>query len=81
MKNKTPPTYAVCVNNAGHPASLELRKIYVVIPDAEALKHHLVRVIDESGEDYLYPQKWFVSLDLSPAARRAIVGTERRSAA
>ena len=81
MKAKLTQSYAVCVNNEGHPASLELRKIYVVVPDAEALKHRLVRVVDESGEDYLYPQKWFVSVDLSPAARRAIAGTERRSAA
>ena len=81
MKSKSAQSYAVCVNNGGHRASLELRKIYAVLADPEALTHRLIRVIDESGEDYLYPQKWFISVDLSPAARRAIAATDRRSAA
>ena len=51
--------FVVCVRNTGYPASLELRKIYQALPDADAEAHSLVRVIDESGEDYLYPEKFF----------------------
>src|SRR5258708_2386474 len=54
MKNE--PQYVICVGNKGYAASLELRKIYEVLPDKEGLKHHQIRVIDESGEDYLYPE-------------------------
>jgi hypothetical protein len=52
----------MCVNNEGYPASLERRKIYVALRDADAEKHGLVRIVDESGDDYLYP-KAFVSPD------------------
>lgn len=57
--------YVVCVNNEGYPASLERRKIYQVLPDPQALAHKLIRVIDESGEDYLYPADYFVPITLS----------------
>lgn len=50
----------VCVRNEGYEAALELRKIYQAIPDTSAAQHQLLRVIDESGEDYLYPQNFFV---------------------
>jgi hypothetical protein len=67
--------FVVCVHNAGYPVSLELRKIYQALADPEAEAHGLLRVIDESGEDYLYPQKFFMSLDLpqpvASALRRA----------
>ncbi len=56
---------AVCVRNTGYPASLELRKTYEVLPDVKAAAHGLIRVIDESGEDYLYPKSFFVRLDLT----------------
>jgi len=55
MKNK----FLVCVENKGYEASLELRKLYETIPDREAEQHGQVRIIDESGEDYLYPAKYF----------------------
>jgi hypothetical protein len=64
--------FAVCVRNRGYPASLELRKIYEVLADAEAAAHGLIRVIDESGEDYLYPKTFFVQLDLSQFVETAI---------
>lgn len=51
---KVKPKFAVCINNKDYEVSLELRKIYKVIPDAKAAEHHYIRVIDESGEDYLY---------------------------
>ena len=60
--------FVVCVNNEDYPASLERRKIYQVIPDARAAEHRLIRVIDESGEDYLYPADYFVTIELLPQA-------------
>ena len=57
--------YVVCVNNEGYPASLERRKIYQVLPDPQAAAHKMIRVIDESGEDYLYPADYFVPITLS----------------
>jgi hypothetical protein len=59
--------FVVCVENEGYPASLERRKIYLSLPDPAAEKGGLLRVIDESGEDYLYPKKLFSSIDLPPA--------------
>lgn len=62
----------VCVRNGDYPASLELRKIYTSIADAAAAKHGLLRVIDESGEDYLYPAQYFVAISLPSSIRRAL---------
>ena len=66
------PRYAVCVQNEGYEASLEKRKIYEVLPDADASAHNLVRVIDESGEDYLYPTDWFIPIALSQTIEKAL---------
>lgn len=63
----------VCVKNEGFEVSLERRKIYVSIADEEAQSHKLIRVIDESGEDYLYPQKMFVPISLPQPVRRAVL--------
>lgn len=63
----------VCVKNKGYAVSLELRKLYVALPDAQAAKHRQLRVIDESGEDYLYPQELFVALELPQALRRRVL--------
>jgi hypothetical protein len=57
--------FVICVNNEGYEASLELRKLYEVLPDRPAAKHGQVRVIDESGEDYLYPKALFAPIELS----------------
>ncbi len=59
--------FAICINNNGYLASLEVRKIYQTLPDARAAEHQLVRVIDESGEDYLYPADYFAPIELSEA--------------
>ncbi|MDQ3651627.1 MAG: hypothetical protein M3458_15415 [Acidobacteriota bacterium] len=67
------PKFAVCINNEGYPASLELRKIYQVMPDEKAAKHNLVRVIDESGEDYFYPERFFVRIVLPQPAEEAFL--------
>ena len=64
--------FVVCVRNTGYPASLELRKIYQALPDDEAADHGLVRVVDESGEDYLYPVKFFMAVDLPQQVASAI---------
>jgi hypothetical protein len=56
--------FVVCVKNDKYPASLEVRKIYTSLPDASAAKHQLIRVVDESGEDYLYPADYFVPIKL-----------------
>jgi hypothetical protein len=63
----------VCVNNEDYPASLEKRKIYVVIPDTAAEKLGLVRVIDESSDDYLYPKALFRPIALPLSVRRAVL--------
>jgi hypothetical protein len=63
----------VCIDNDGYGASLESRKIYVALPDAGAEKHGLVRSIDESGDDYLYPGTLFRPVELPQAIRRAIL--------
>lgn len=56
--------FAICINNPSHPASLELHKVYRVLADEDAAKDRDLRVIDESGEDYLYPAEWFVPIEL-----------------
>jgi len=64
MKKKQPVQFVVCLNNDGYPASLEVGKLYRFIPDEEAAAEGLMRVIDESGEDYLYPKSFFLILKL-----------------
>ncbi len=70
-KKKTTPRFLLCVKNDNYPASLEVRKVYRAIPDEVAATRHFVRVIDESGEDYLYPDSYFVAIDLPQAAVKA----------
>ena len=57
--------FVICVNNSGYEVSLERRKLYQLIPDEVAAKHHQLRVVDESGEDYLYPESYFLPVALS----------------
>lgn len=64
--------FAVCIGNEGNPASLELRKLYPVLADEEAARHGMVRVIDESGEDYLYPASDFLLLHLPVEVEEAV---------
>jgi hypothetical protein len=73
MKQKAPsPRLVVCVKNRGFAASLELRKVYKAISDPGAESHKLLRVVDESGQSYLFPESYFVTLDLPAAMARAI---------
>jgi hypothetical protein len=71
----SPPRFAVCINNTVYPASLELHKIYRILPDEEAAKDGDLRVIDESGEDYLYPADFFVLIEVPKAVEQAILKT------
>jgi hypothetical protein len=61
------------VKNDGYAVSLELRKLYIALADAQASKHGQLRVIDESGEDYLYPEEFFVAVDLPQPVRRRVL--------
>jgi hypothetical protein len=71
-KKRVGGQYVVCVKNEDYPASLELRKIYSLIPDKTANKSGLLRVVDESGEDYLYPANHFVSIKLPRTLQKAV---------
>lgn len=61
--------YVLCVKNRGYKASLEVRKIYEVLPDKDAASLGMLRVIDESGEDYLYESEFFVAIKLPDSAK------------
>lgn len=63
--------FAICIRSEGA-EDLEIRKVYRILPDARAAKDRFVRVIDESGEDYLYPADYFVPLELPLEAERAL---------
>jgi len=64
--------FAVCVRNEEYEASLELRKIYEVLEDSETAKHQMIRVVDEEGEDYLYPA-WFLPIELPQDIEQVIL--------
>ena len=69
MKQK----FLLCIDNGGYESSLEMRKLYEKIVDKEAEYHNQVRVIDESGEDYLYPSQFFADVRLSTQIRERII--------
>lgn len=73
ISSDTDLRFAICIRNDDYQASLELRKIYPVLPDADAASHHMLRVIDESGEDYLYPDEFFMLIELPEAVRKALL--------
>lgn len=58
-------TFVICLRNAGYEASLDRGARYRLLPDEEAARHHQVRIVDESGEDYLYPESCFSRIDLT----------------
>ncbi len=71
-RTKTRQRFALCLDNRAYPASLERLKIYRVLPDDDAEGHGQMRVVDESGEDYLYSQEYFKPLLLSPSLVRVV---------
>jgi hypothetical protein len=72
-KRKLSRRYAVCITNKGNEASLERNKLYVLLPDRQAQADGLVRVIDEDGEDYLYPAVWFVAVEVPKAVQASLL--------
>lgn len=68
----TATRFVLCVSNADYPASLEPRKVYEVLPDADAERLGFLRVVDESGEDYLYPRTLFGDVQISDAVSAAL---------
>ena len=70
-------TFAVCLKNSGNEASLILGKIYTVVPDAKAAKADLIRVVDESGEDYLFSRTQFEIVDFPQTVRRRLLALQR----
>jgi hypothetical protein len=81
MKTRKPflSHFAICVENAEYPASLEVHKMYRVVPDAEAAEDGDVRIIDESGEDYLYPAEYFIVIEVSRQTGQALTKSFTRS--
>ena len=75
MKKKieSTPEFVVCINNEGYPASLELHKIYRVVSDEDAVANEDLRVIDESGEDYLYPSSYFAPIKVPAAVEESLL--------
>jgi hypothetical protein len=67
------PRFALCINNSGYPDDLKVRTVYQVLPDESAAKSNYIRVVDETGEDYLYPATKFVFIDLPPEAAKALM--------
>ncbi len=65
--------FVVCINNVDYPASLELHKIYRVIPDEDVAKEGDIRVIDESGEDYIYPFSFFVPIQVPQIVEASLI--------
>lgn len=73
MRTKRPTRkYAVCLDNTGYPVALEKHKIYRVLADAQAARDDFLRIVDESGEDYLYPARMFEFVELPLKVRRAL---------
>ena len=71
-RSEQKPEYVVCIDNDDYPASLELHKIYRVLPDRDAGSAGDVRVIDESGEDYLFPAECFAHIGVPEAVRASL---------
>ena len=78
MKRPVKP-FALCLENAGNEASLILGKIYGILPDARAAKDNLVRIIDESGDDYLFDKSQFAVVDFPEAVRRKLLALQKAS--
>lgn len=77
-RRRTPAAFAVCIDNSEYPASLELHKMYGVLRDDDAAADGDLRIIDESGEDYLYPAEWFVAVDVPRRLRTSLLRRRER---
>ena len=72
-RRRSATEFVVCIQNSGYPASLELHKIYRVVADEEAIRDGDLRIVDESGEDYLYPAEWFAAVDLPRRVKTSLL--------
>ncbi len=78
MLNDITKSYVLCIDDNGYPESLEVRKIYAVLTDDRAAANNYIRVIDETGEDYLYPAKYFFPIQVPPEVAKLLpAGTKR----
>jgi hypothetical protein len=73
------PRFAVCVDNKAYPDDLRLRTIYQILPDESAAKSNYIRVVDETGEDYLYPAEYFVIIEVPSEAQKALMEVSTNS--
>lgn len=67
------PRFAICLNNTGYPDDLKVRTVYQVLPDESAARSNYIRVIDETGEDYLYPAEYFVFVEVPSEAAKTLI--------
>jgi hypothetical protein len=78
MANREPEnSYVLCIDDGGYPASLEVRKVYVTLHDERAAERQHIRVIDETGEDYIYPARLFVPIEVPPEATQVLPARSR----
>jgi hypothetical protein len=68
----TEPRFAICINNSAYPDDLKVRTVYQILPDESAARSNYIRVIDETGEDYLYPAEYFIFIDVPPDVAKAL---------
>ena len=78
-QSRTSNQFVICIDNSDYLASLELNKIYAVLPDLRAAEDDYLRVVDESGEDYLYSAKRFVSIELPRQVKRSVMRSVRET--
>jgi hypothetical protein len=71
------PEFAVCLDNRGYEASLEFGKLYLVVPDEKAAAHELVRIVDESGESYLFEARRFCPIEVPSPVQNALLSEDR----
>lgn len=82
MENQnTPLHFAVCINNGGYMDDLKVRMVYRVLPDESAARSNYLRIVDETGEDYLYPAAYFILIEVPPEAEETLLLTLQGSEA
>jgi hypothetical protein len=79
MSKTVAASYVLCINDGGYPESLEVRKVYAVLADERAATNNYLRIIDETGEDYLYPAKYFVPIQVPPEADKILHSGMKRA--
>ncbi len=72
-KSKTESQFVICLSNTDYPESLEVRKLYRVIPDKSAERDNFIRIVDETEENYLYPAEMFIKVELPAAVERRLM--------